>query len=76
MLGKISASLVVVVLATQHVQAQTREEQQAACSDDVFRLCGEAVPDEQRIIACLYERRAQLSPQCRTVFNKSTRQRR
>ena len=54
-------------------QYQVTEEQRAACTPDVFRLCSAAVPDVQRIIACMRRERSHLSPACRSVLNaKST----
>jgi hypothetical protein len=43
-------------------------EQQQACSPDAFRLCGDAIPDVDRVTACMIARRAQLSPPCRVYF--------
>jgi hypothetical protein len=51
-------------------------EQQMACTPDVFRLCGEQIPDVNRIVACLRQNTPQLSGPCRAVFeaNVSTNQ--
>lgn len=51
-------------------------EQQMACTPDVWRLCGDQVPDVQRIVACLRQNTPQLSSGCRAVFesNASTQQ--
>jgi hypothetical protein len=38
------------------------EEQRAACQPDVFRLCNDAIPVSDRIVACLNSHRQQLSP--------------
>ena len=46
-------------------------EQQMACTPDVFRLCGAAVPDVNRIVACLRQNTPQLSGSCRAVFDSS-----
>ena len=46
-------------------------EQQMACTPDVFRLCGAAIPDENRIVACLQANAPQLSAPCRAVFETS-----
>jgi len=46
-------------------------EQQMACTPDVFRLCGAAIPDENRIVACLQANTPQLSAPCRAVFESS-----
>ena len=46
-------------------------EQQMACTPDVFRLCGSAIPDENRIVACLQANTPQLSTPCRAVFESN-----
>jgi hypothetical protein len=43
-------------------------EQQAACSDDAFRLCGADIPDVDRVTACMVRKQDQLSPGCRVYF--------
>src|ERR1700738_613744 len=46
-------------------------EQQAACSDDAFRLCGADIPDVDRVTACMVRKQDQLSPGCRVYFRPS-----
>ena len=46
-------------------------EQQMACTPDVFRLCGSAIPDTNRIVACLRSNTPVLSAGCRAVFESS-----
>jgi hypothetical protein len=46
-------------------------QQQLACTPDVFRLCGEQIPDANRIVACLRQNTPQLSEACRTVFESN-----
>ena len=46
-------------------------EQQLACTPDVFRLCGEKIPDTNRIVACLRQNTPQLSGPCRAVFESN-----
>src|SRR5215475_9408328 len=43
-------------------------EQQMACTPDVWRLCGDQIPDVNRIVACLRQNKPQLSNDCRAVF--------
>ncbi|MEH2529560.1 hypothetical protein V1277_004063 [Bradyrhizobium sp. AZCC 1588] len=43
-------------------------EQQMACTPDVWRLCGDQIPDVTRIVACLRQNTPQLSTGCRAVF--------
>ena len=45
-------------------------EQQQACSPDAMRLCGEFVPNVDAITACMIQKKAQLSPQCRVFFRQ------
>jgi len=47
--------------------AYTPEEQQA-CSPDAFRLCGDAIPDVDRVTACMIRKKSELSPGCRVYF--------
>jgi hypothetical protein len=47
-----------------------------ACTPDVFRLCGEFIPNADRITACLQEKVRNLSPACRVVFTSSRSARR
>jgi hypothetical protein len=43
-------------------------EQEQACTNDAFRLCGSAIPDVDRVTACMIARKAELSPGCRVYF--------
>ena len=45
--------------------------QQLACTPDVFRLCGDQIPDTNRIVACLRQNTALLSGDCRAVFESN-----
>jgi hypothetical protein len=49
------------------VHAYTPEQQQA-CTPDAFRLCGDAIPDVDRVTVCMIRNKAQLSPGCRVFF--------
>src|SRR3954463_15632704 len=72
---RIVLSIAIVVssgMAAQHaVLAQEYRgtwEQQMACTPDVWRLCGDQIPDVSRIVACLRQNTPQLSNGCRAVF--------
>lgn len=45
------------------------EDAQTACTPDVFRLCSAEIPNETRIVACLKQKKARLSPGCKKVFS-------
>ena len=51
------------------------QDQQMACQDDAFRLCGTAIPDESRVRACLVANVRQLSPACYRIFRPQSRTR-
>jgi hypothetical protein len=46
-------------------------EQQMACTPDVWRLCGDQIPDVNRIVACLQRNTPNLSGACRAVFQSN-----
>ncbi|MBO0734490.1 MAG: hypothetical protein J2P49_09285 [Methylocapsa sp.] len=64
------------VLLTAPAMSQSREQAQAACQDDAFRLCPNDVPDEARIRSCLSQHMGSLSPACRAQFKGGHHRRR
>ena len=60
-------AVLLLVSVPQHASAQAQDEQQA-CENDVFSLCGEAIPDRDRITACLRRNWKDVSRQCRSVL--------
>jgi hypothetical protein len=75
-MGKLIAGafvLSLLSLAPAPASAAYTAEQQAACQDDAFRLCGDAVPDERRVRACMARKIRQLSPGCRRMFQRGRR---
>jgi hypothetical protein len=50
------------------VEYRGTQEQQMACTPDVWRLCASQIPDVSRIVACLKANRPNLSEGCRAVF--------
>jgi hypothetical protein len=47
---------------------QGTPEQQAACQPDVMRLCGNFIPNVDRIVACLKYNEPNLNPACHDVM--------
>src|ERR1700712_5831074 len=47
---------------------QGTPEQQQACQPDVMRLCGNFIPDVDRIVACLKYNEPYLNPACHDVM--------
>lgn len=65
-----------VLLTGTPALAQGTPEQRAACEDDAMRLCGQFVPDVQRITACMHGKRRYLTARCRAVFDSGSKRRR
>jgi hypothetical protein len=53
---------------TQTAPQADRAAQEAACSGDATRFCAEAIPDEQKIAACLRANRAKISQACQAML--------
>ncbi|UDL94730.1 hypothetical protein LGH83_00080 [Lichenihabitans sp. PAMC28606] len=45
-----------------------RDRQQAACYDDAQRLCGEFVPDVNKVTTCMKAKKAEVSPKCAAAY--------
>lgn len=48
--------------------AQGTPEQRVACEGDAQRLCGQFIPDVQRITSCMVQMRRYLTPRCRATM--------
>ena len=51
-------------------EAQPTPAQRQACEQDAFRLCNDAIPDEQRVRQCLVRNMRRLNPTCRAAFHR------
>lgn len=67
--GLIIAAMAGASLVSTPAQSYTSDQQQL-CTDDAFRLCSSAIPDVDRVTACMIQRRAQLSPGCAQFFRE------
>lgn len=45
-----------------------RDQEQAACYDDATRLCKDAIPNEDKITACMNAKKSQISAGCLKFF--------
>ncbi len=57
-------------LASAGAGARDQEDGKSACRHDVFRLCRDAIPSQERIVACLNKKKRQLSPACRRIMSR------
>jgi len=44
--------------------------ERAACTNDAFRMCFAAIPNQNAVIACLKSKKSQLSPTCKQLFDR------
>ena len=51
-------------------EAQPTPAQRQACEQDAYRLCQDAIPDEQRVRQCLVRNMRRLTPACRNAFHR------
>lgn len=63
----LSALLLASCFATSSMAGGTAEER-SDCMSDALRLCGQFIPNEQAIAACMAKQKAKLSPACRKHF--------
>jgi hypothetical protein len=66
----IALAFIAAIIAPLPAFAQSQEDQ-AACTPDVMRLCQQDIPDQNRVVACLVRSKLQLSPACSGVFNRA-----
>jgi hypothetical protein len=66
--GWLTAAALIASCSTALAQ-QGNEAQREACTPDAFRLCGQFIPDAERIEGCLRAAGPRLSPACYVVFN-------
>jgi hypothetical protein len=63
------------VFAPSSVAAQGTPQQRALCEDEARWLCSNYIPDESAITACMVRNRSALSPPCRALFSRGSKQR-
>lgn len=52
----------------RHGPSQDYGQAQQACEGDVYKLCGQAIPDQDRIVACLRKKWSSVSKECREAM--------
>ena len=70
MLKSVSLGIALVLAASAAAKAQSSEDE-AACKDDAFRVCGQTIPDRERTFQCMIANRDVLSAACRAVIARS-----
>jgi hypothetical protein len=62
-------ALVFFTLVPTAALAETQDEQNA-CMGDAFSVCGHAIPDRDRVAACLAQNINRISVACRVVMRR------
>jgi len=62
------AAILVCAMSSIPAAAQGTPEQRAACQGDAMRLCGQFIPDVERITACMVQNRRYVSRACRLTM--------
>ena len=63
-------ALALAFFAAAPAEAQPTPAQRQACEQDAYRLCQDAIPDEQRVRQCLVRNMRRLNPTCRSAFHR------
>ncbi|MCW6510629.1 hypothetical protein [Lichenifustis flavocetrariae] len=50
-------------------QVSLKDKQQAACYDDVNRLCKDAIPDVDKVTACMKDKKPLVSAKCAAMWD-------
>jgi hypothetical protein len=66
---KIAIALAFFALMPATASAQSQDDQNA-CMNDAFNVCGSAIPDRGRVAACLAKNIRRISPACRSVMRR------
>jgi Cysteine rich repeat len=62
-----------LVFFAMPAQAEVSPVQRQACEQDAYRLCQDAIPDEQRVRQCLVRNMRRLNATCRSAFQRGRR---
>jgi hypothetical protein len=65
----IALSALCLAFAPLGAKADEQSDQQA-CMSDALTICGQFVPDRDKVGACLYSNRSHISPACRTAMQR------
>ena len=66
---KIKFVLAVALVALTPIAASAyTQEDQNACMDDAFSICGQYIPDRGRVAACLAANQSRISSACRAAM--------
>jgi hypothetical protein len=65
----IALSALCLTLAPFGARADEQSDQQA-CMNDAMTICGQYIPDRERVGACLHANQTRISPACRVAIQR------
>ncbi|HTV38904.1 MAG TPA: hypothetical protein VMF12_20925 [Xanthobacteraceae bacterium] len=65
----LSVAVFCLALAPAAVRADAQQDQ-AACMNDAMTVCGQFIPDRERVAACLMSNRTRISVACRDALKR------
>lgn len=68
-----AAATLALAFAISPASAQGTAEERSACMGDAFQFCSAAIPDVDKVTACLKENLPRLSPACQGEFQQGGR---
>ena len=63
-------ALFCLILAPVAATAQQQQQDQDACMMDAQTVCGQFIPDRERVAHCLMANRSRISPACRVAIKR------
>ena len=61
-------TIAIAVSAVTLSSAAALADDQGACMQDAFSICGQFIPNRERVAACLMSHRGSVSPACRSAL--------
>jgi hypothetical protein len=71
--GLVALAVGMTFSSAQAFEVSAAEER--ACEPDAFRLCSSAIPDVDRVAACMEANETSLAPQCKALFHERSSER-
>ena len=64
----ICTKFALAIAAVTMTSATVLADDQGACMQDALSICGQFIPNRERVAACLMSHRSNISPACRSAL--------
>jgi hypothetical protein len=65
---KLPTTFALAIFVTALSPSAVLADDQGACMQDAFSICGQFIPNRERVAACLISNRSRVSPACRNAL--------